>query len=129
MKPRVYNCRMKKLLTLAFFLLTASCSQRLVFGQGPKVTLTWTQSTSAGITGNNVYRGTVSGGPYALLTATPLAPATTYTDTTALSLTTYYYVITALGGTPIVESAYSNQASATVPAHPSPPTGVGAVAQ
>ncbi len=119
---------MKKL-TLALFLLTAPCSQRPLFAQGPKVTLTWTQSVTAGITGNNVYRGTVSGGPYTLITATPLAPSTTYTDTTVLSSSTYYYVVTAIEGAPGVESAYSNQATAQVPAHPSPPTGVGALAQ
>jgi fibronectin type 3 domain-containing protein len=115
---------MKKLFPLVFFLLTDSC---LVFAQGPRVTLTWTQSTSTGLTGNNVYRGTVSGGPYTLLTATPLPASTTYLDTTVVSSTTYYYVVTALAGT--VESGYSNQATAAVPAHPNSPTGVGALAQ
>ena len=115
---------MKNLLVLAFLTLMV-CSQ--VFAQGPKVTLAWTQSTSTGVTGNNVYRGTVSGGPYTLITTTPHAPSTTYTDTTVLSSTTYYYVVTALAGT--VESAYSSQVSAAVPAHPNSPTGVSALAQ
>lgn len=31
------------------------------------VTLTWTASTSAGVTGYKIYRGMVNGGPYALV--------------------------------------------------------------
>lgn len=78
------------------------------------VSLTWTASTSPGVTGYNVYRGTVSGGPYSdQLTSTPIA-ATSYTDTTVVAGQTYYYVTTAVG-TGGENSVYSNQAVATVP--------------
>ena len=76
------------------------------------VTLTWTASTTTGVTGYNVYRSTSSSGPYTKLTSTAVS-GTTYTDSSVTAGATYYYVATALVGTN--ESGYSNQASATVP--------------
>jgi hypothetical protein len=76
-------------------------------------TLTWTASTSSGVSGYNVYRGTVSGGPYTLLTTTPVT-TTTYQDSTVTAGTTYYYVVKAVAGS--TSSAYSNVASDTIPA-------------
>jgi hypothetical protein len=90
-------------------------------------TLTWVQSTSPGITGNNVYRSLVSGGPYTLITISPLAPVTTYVDLAVISATMYCYVTTALVGSE--ESAYSPQACATVPTTTIAPTGLTAVAK
>lgn len=87
------------------------------------VTLSWTQSTSTGVTTNNVYRATTSGGPYAVIYSSA-APATTYTDNSVASGSTYYYVVTALVGSE--ESAYSNQVTAVIPANPNPPTGLNA---
>jgi fibronectin type 3 domain-containing protein len=43
-----------------------------------------------------------------------LAATTTYIDTTVQAGQTYYYVVTAVDSSN-VESAYSNQASATIP--------------
>jgi len=74
--------------------------------------LSWTASTSV-VTGYNVYRGTVSGGPYTLLNA-PLLILAGYTDNTALSGQTYFYVVTAVDANN-VESAYSNETSAVIP--------------
>ncbi len=76
------------------------------------VTLTWTASTST-VSGYNVYRSTVSGGPYTKLTSTPVA-ATTYADTTVQAGQTYFYVVTSVDSSG-VESAYSTEVSATVP--------------
>jgi hypothetical protein len=76
------------------------------------VTLNWTASTSS-VVGYNVYRSTTSGGPYALITSSPLA-GTTFTDTTVQAGVTYYYVVTAVDSSGN-ESAYSNEASVTVP--------------
>ena len=76
------------------------------------VTLTWTASTSV-VSGYNVYRSTVSGGPYTKLTATPVT-ATTYVDTTVQSTQTYFYVVTAVDGSG-VESAFSAEVSVTIP--------------
>jgi fibronectin type 3 domain-containing protein len=77
------------------------------------VTLSWTASTSTDVSGYNVYRGTVSGGPYTILNVS-LVPGTTYTDSDVQSGQTYYYVVTAVNSSG-VESTDSNQASAVIP--------------
>jgi HYDIN/CFA65/VesB family protein/immunoglobulin I-set domain protein len=76
------------------------------------VTLAWTASAST-VTGYNVYRSSVSGGPYTKLNSTLIA-ATTYTDTAVQAGQTYFYVVTSVDSSG-VESAYSAEVSATVP--------------
>lgn len=76
------------------------------------VALSWDPSTSQ-VIGYNVYRGTVSGGPYAKLNSS-LDANTAYTDTSVQSGQTYYYVTTAVDSQN-VESAYSNQATSVIP--------------
>lgn len=83
-----------------------------VAGGSHSVSLSWTASTST-VVGYNVYRGTVSGGPYTLVNSS-LVPGTTYTDLGIASGQTYYYVVTAVNSSGS-ESVYSNQASAAVP--------------
>ena len=75
-------------------------------------TLTWTASTSS-VVGYNVYRATVSGGPYTMIN-TALEAATSYTDLNVQAGQTYYYVVTAVNSSG-VESAYSSQVTATIP--------------
>lgn len=87
------------------------------------IALTWV--SGAGDVSFNVYRGTVSGGPYTKLTATPLT-SVGYTDTTGAGGTKYFYVVTGLDSTG-VESVNSNEASATFLAPPAVPTGLQAV--
>jgi hypothetical protein len=65
-------------------------------------------SASPGATFYNVYRGTTSGGPY---TEIATGVTNTYTDTSVVDGTKYYYVMTANNGTS--ESLYSPEASAT----------------
>lgn len=77
------------------------------------VALNWNASSSS-VLGYFVYRGTSSGGPYTKLISAA-DPATTYTDSSVQTGATYYYVVTAVDGGGI-ESGYSNQAIATVPA-------------
>jgi fibronectin type 3 domain-containing protein len=93
---------------------------------GASVALGWTQSTSSNITSNNVYRGTVAGGPYAEIYSSPNL-ITSYTDSTVSFATTYYYVVTVVCATcSPAESGYSNQAEAQVTAQgqPAPPSGL-----
>ncbi len=78
----------------------------------PSVTLTWDPSTSV-VAGYYIYRGTLSGGPYTKLNATPVS-LTTYIDTTVQSGLTYFYVATAVDSSN-VESVLSNEISATIP--------------
>jgi len=79
---------------------------------GYSVDLSWNPSNSV-VIGYNLYRGTVSGGPYARLNASILS-GTTYTDSTIQSGTTYYYVSTSINSDS-EESSYSNEASAAIP--------------
>jgi len=76
------------------------------------VTLTWSPSTSV-VSGYHVYRGTVSGGPYSLLNST-LDAGTSYIDLSVVSGSQYFYVTTAVDASG-TESAFSNEASATIP--------------
>src|SRR6266853_2032309 len=73
--------------------------------------LSWTASTST-VSGYNVYRGTVNGGPYTLINPS-LLTGLSYTDTNVQSGATYYYVTTAVdnGG---VQSLNSNQVTAVI---------------
>jgi hypothetical protein len=73
-------------------------------------TLNWTASTSTGVTGYKIYRGTTSGGPYTLLTT--VGTVITYKDNTVQAGLTYYYVVTAVAGG---ESTFSNQAQGIIP--------------
>jgi hypothetical protein len=75
-------------------------------------TLSWTASPST-VIGYNVYRGSMSGGPYTLVNSSIVA-GTQYVDPSVLAGQTYYYVATAVasGNT---ESTYSNQVVASVP--------------
>ncbi|HLW88710.1 MAG TPA: choice-of-anchor D domain-containing protein [Terriglobales bacterium] len=76
------------------------------------VLLNWTASTSPSITGYNIYRGTISGGPYSKIFS--MDQNTDYTDSTVANGTTYYYVTTAVDSNS-QESGYSNQAQAVIP--------------
>ena len=76
------------------------------------VGLLWDPSISV-VDGYNVYRSTVSGGPYTKINAT-LVPQTTFADDTVQAGVTYFYVVVAVdaGG---VRSQDSNEAQASIP--------------
>ena len=76
-----------------------------------KVTLTWVASTSAGVTGYNVYRSTTNGNGYVKIGST--TTQLIHVDASVVNATTYYYVVTAvdLSG----ESGYSNPVTAVIP--------------
>jgi fibronectin type 3 domain-containing protein len=79
------------------------------------ITLNWTRSTSEGseCCTYNVYRGTASGGPYAKLVGD--ITSNVWQDTSAENGTTYFYTVTAVNtSSDHQESAYSNEASATI---------------
>jgi hypothetical protein len=97
---------------LLLFLLSGAALYNAPTAAAQSVSLTWTASTSL-VSGYNVYRGTQSGGPYTLLNSS-LDTDTTYTDATVQTGQSYYYVATAVNSSG-AESAYSNQAEATVP--------------
>ncbi len=91
-----------------------------------EVTLTWTPNGANNIASQNIYRGTVSGGPYSQIVS-GLSPSTdTYNDTSVTNGDTYYYVATCVDNNGN-ESTYSNQAGpVTIPNPPNPPTNLAA---
>jgi hypothetical protein len=76
------------------------------------VALSWNASTSQ-VNGYNIYRRIGSSGTYTKLNSS-INPVTSYTDTAVQSGETYDYVTTAVDSSN-VESAYSNQATASIP--------------
>ena len=91
---------------------TKSASAAVTIIAPHSVSLSWSPSSSFGISYYNVYRGTVAGGPYSLLKNG--VTSTTYTDSNVQSGSTYYYVATAVNSSG-VESAYSAAAQAVIP--------------
>lgn len=84
-----------------------------VTGTARSVELTWTASTSPGVTGYRVYRSTASGGPYTEVTTAPVA-GTSFTDQIVQGGVTYYYVVRSVDASGN-QSANSNQAMAAIP--------------
>ncbi|MBI1891188.1 MAG: fibronectin type III domain-containing protein [Burkholderiales bacterium] len=82
------------------------------------IPLTWTASSGPDLAGNNVYRGSTSGGPYSKLN-TELVGGTTYTDSGLIASTTYYYVVRAVNTTGL-ESSNSNELSSTTSSSSAP---------
>ena len=77
------------------------------------VDLSWNASSSSEIVGYHVYRGSIAGGPYVLLTGSPVT-ATSYVDSNLSAAETLFYVVTSVA-TGNIESGYSNEVSAVVP--------------
>jgi Abnormal spindle-like microcephaly-assoc'd, ASPM-SPD-2-Hydin len=79
------------------------------------VSLSWTASTTTGVTSYNVYRAVfgTSCGSYSNVGSTP-SSTTTFTDSVVADGTTYCYATTAVD--PSGESAYSNISKAVIPA-------------
>jgi hypothetical protein len=80
--------------------------------QAHTATASWTASSSV-VSGYNVYRGTVSGGPYTKLNGS-LVALLMYTDTTVQSGQTYFFVTTAVDGSGN-ESIFSTEVRAVIP--------------
>jgi fibronectin type 3 domain-containing protein len=76
------------------------------------VALNWTPSTSSYV-GFNVYRGSLSGGPYNRANSA-LISSTSFSDAGVASGQTYYYVATEVDSTG-AESVYSSEVIATIP--------------
>jgi len=90
---------------------TKSASAIVTIFPPHSVSLTWMPSSSSGVS-YNVYRGTVSGGPYNLLKSG--VGVTNYTDSNVQSGSTYYYVTTAVDASGL-QSVYSDEAQAVIP--------------
>jgi hypothetical protein len=100
-----------------FFTSTSTSALETASGSGANlqhtVDLSWNASTSTSITGYNVYRGSISGGPYSKINSA-LETSMNYGDSTVQSGQTYYYVTTAVDSAG-AESAYSSEVQAMIP--------------
>ena len=112
--------------TILFITLTALAALNLTAQTTTRqVVLSWTASTSTGISGYNVYRGTATNGPFTLLTTTPVT-AVTYTDAGAVVGSTYTYQVTTVAppcnsSTPVTQACGESApatASTAVPPRP-----------
>jgi len=88
-------------------------------GGNNQVGLSWT--AVSGATSYNIKRATSSGGPYTTLSTPGSVTGTSFTDSTAVNNSNYYYVFSA--ATPFGESANSGEASATASCTPPPTVG------
>ncbi len=82
-------------------------------GTAGEIDLSWTASTSGYTGGYNIYRATVTGGPYALVTSVAGRLTTAYPDTGLTTGQGYFYVVQATYQN--WTSPYSNEATATAP--------------
>lgn len=105
------------MLAISFLLLSLVSAQNLrdqenaaAGGNSRTVLLSWTASTST-VSGYNIYRATVSGGPYTKINPS-LIVGVTYSDSVAAGQI-YYYVSTAQDASQN-ESVFSNIATAVV---------------
>lgn len=92
----------------------AASTGTCVTGNAHSVTLNWVASTSSGVAGYNIYRGSVFGGPYGTKVNASLIQGITYSDTSVQAGQTYYYIARAVDASG-TESADSGQAQAVVP--------------
>lgn len=92
------------------------------------ITICWNAPTSSTLTGYNVYVSSTSGGPYTKANSAliPLTSDTFFYPTATLGGQAQFFVVRSFDG--VVESANSNQVSATAIGNPPPPTGAQAVA-
>jgi hypothetical protein len=89
----------------------ASLGEECLEGEGKHtVSLRWTASTSTGVTGYRVYRGSKPGSYKPLVT---VGKVTSYVDRAVVSGKTYYYVVTAVNSAG--ESTYSSECQAVIP--------------
>jgi len=82
-------------------------------GTAPYVSLSWNASSSPDVAGYNVYRKTSGNTNYTKINS-KLDSNTSYTDTTVIGGTTYFYATTAVNSSG-KESGYSNRAQVSVP--------------
>jgi Abnormal spindle-like microcephaly-assoc'd, ASPM-SPD-2-Hydin len=76
------------------------------------VTLNWAKSASSTVTGYDVYRGTVSGGPYTQIGSTS-SSVLDFSDTSVQANVEYFYVVTSVASGE--QSGYSSQVAVSVP--------------
>jgi fibronectin type 3 domain-containing protein len=103
------SCRL--LLLVSTLCAALGCGNVINNNHGHSVSLTWTASTTSGVT-YKVYRGAAHLGPYSPIASN--VTATSYTDANVQVGQSYYYVTTAVDASN-TESVASDEASAAIP--------------
>ena len=100
--------------------LSAPSNLQAIAASSSTIDLSW--SEVSGAAQYRVSRSGTAGGPYSFV-GTAVAPATLFSDSGLTGGTTYFYVVRSFGsGDSGCESADSNEATATTPLSPAPPT-------
>lgn len=120
MKQRTILGTLSLILLIAFF----AAPWRAAFARPQvatthSITLTWTASVTPGVT-YTVYRATATAGPFVAV-ASGVA-GVTFTDTTAVPGTAYFYEVDAVSTATSADSGPSNEVNGTEPSNPNPPT-------
>lgn len=128
--PESANSTATSVVTIAPTLATVAAQNPAAGQTTGDIQLTWI--AASGATGYNIYRRTAAGSfnfASPLNGAIPLA-GTTYPDPGSglATASTYFYVIRAVAGSPVVESASSNAMSAATISRPAAPVSVTATA-
>jgi len=93
--------------------INASMGQSCLVSTGLHViTVTWTPSTSSGVTGYQISRGTSSTGPFSVVGSVTGVTTATFLDATVVSGQMYYYEIAAVAGS--VVGPYSTPVAASM---------------
>jgi hypothetical protein len=79
------------------------------------IAVNWTPSTSSGVTGYQISRGTSSSGPFSVIGSVTGATTAGYLDTTVVSGQMYYYEIAAVAGSVVGPNSAPSPASVVVP--------------
>ena len=79
------------------------------------ITVNWTPSSSSGVTGYQISRGTSSSGPFTVIGSVTGASTAAYLDTTVVSGQMYYYEIAAVAGSVVGPNSAPIAASMVVP--------------
>jgi hypothetical protein len=77
-----------------------------------KIIIDWADSAAEGLEGYNVYRSTVTGGPYTLINDT-LITVSNYSDSQVSTGVTYYYVVKAYASSLVSDNSAEASATAT----------------
>jgi len=79
------------------------------------VSITWTPTTSSGVTGYQISRGTSSSGPFSVVGSVSGAATASFVDTTVVSGQMYYYEIASVSGSTVGTNSSPVAANMVVP--------------
>lgn len=109
--------------TMLLLLLALPVSVAIWAQSSHSVTIGWTYSQGADLAvGFNVYRSTVTGGPYTQINTTLIPIGTlTFTDSVVVAGSTYFYVVDAQDANGVHSAQSLESLAAVIPQNPTTP--------